>query len=96
MLTPTYGVSNPSLWGWVGQVAGRDLDERKWTMQEMNTYNVTFAADWGWIGTTMTAPTEDEAIESARDYLHAEAGIPWDVICTMPHVEGEYVGVGVA
>lgn len=61
-------------------------------MQELNTYNVTFVADWGWIGTTMTAPTEDEAIESARDYLHAEAGIPWDVICTMPHVEGEYVG----
>ena len=29
MLTPTYGVSNPSLSGWVGQVAGGDLDERE-------------------------------------------------------------------
>ena len=29
MLTPTYGVSNPSLSGWVGQVAGGDLDERR-------------------------------------------------------------------
>lgn len=59
----------------------------------LNTYNVTFAADWGWIGTTMNAPDEDEAVESARDYLHAEAGIPWDVMCTMPHIEAEYVGI---
>ena len=96
MLTPTWGVSGPRLVAGVGQVVGSGLDERKWTMQELNTYNVTFAADWGWIGATVTAASEDEAIDRARDCLHAEAGIPWGVICTMPHVEGEYVGVGVA
>jgi hypothetical protein len=61
----------------------------------MDTYNVTFAADWGWIGATVVAEGTDEAIDRARKHLHAEAGIPWDVICTMPHVEAEYVGVGV-
>ena len=61
----------------------------------MDTYNVTFAADWGWIGATVVAEGTDEAIDRAREHLHAEAGIPWDVICTMPHVEAEYVGVEV-
>ena len=58
----------------------------------MYHYNVTFADDWGWIGTTITAPDDDTAIENARDHLHAEAGIPWEVIYTMPHVETEYIG----
>ena len=55
-------------------------------------YNVTFAADWGWIGTTISGPDEETAIDNARDYLHAEAGIPWEVICMMPHTEAEYAG----
>lgn len=61
------------------------------TEPTMDTYNVTFAADWWWIGTTVAAPSEDEAIDIARDHLHAEAGIPWEVICTMPHVDAEYI-----
>ncbi len=36
MLTPTYGVSNPSLLGWVGQVAGSGLDERRNVMVTTN------------------------------------------------------------
>ena len=55
----------------------------------MYYYNVTFVADWGWVGTTISAPDEDTAIDNARDYLHSEAGIPWEVICTMPHIETE-------
>ena len=58
----------------------------------MYHYNVTFAGDWGWIGATVAAPDEDTAIDNARDHIHYESGIAWEVICTMPHAEAEYVG----
>lgn len=58
----------------------------------MNSYNVTFAGDWGWIGTTVVANDDEDAIDAARYYLNDQSGIPWEVICMMPHVEAEYVG----
>ena len=58
----------------------------------MNTYNVTFAGDHFWIGTTVEADDEDTAIDFARDQIHQESGIQWHTICTMPHVEADYIG----
>ena len=60
----------------------------------MAIYNVTFAGDWGWIGTTVDlCQDEDEAEDKAREWLILEAEIPSQVICIMPHVEVEYLGL---
>ena len=58
----------------------------------VDRFEVTFVADWGLVGTDVNATDDDHAVEVAREYLHREGGIPWDVLCLMPHVEVEHLG----
>lgn len=58
----------------------------------MNTYNVEFAGDHFWIGTTVAADDDETAIDAARDQIHLEANVPWEILSTLPHVDAEYTG----
>lgn len=71
MLTPTYGVSNPSLSGWVGQVAGRDLDERR---SVMDNYSVTYVFDFCVVTATCYADEPESAPDLAWDWVRESLG----------------------
>lgn len=59
----------------------------------LSLWNVTFAGDHFWVGATVPGYTEQMAENVARDQIHLEAGIPWEIISTLPHVEVEYLGL---
>ena len=56
---------------------------------DLRMWNVTFAGDHFWVGATVPAYTEQMAENVARDQIHLEADIPWQIISTLPHVEVE-------
>lgn len=43
-------------------------------------YNIEFVGDHFWVGTSVMADDVDTAIMYARDQIHQEAGIQWDVL----------------
>lgn len=57
--------------------------------EEVKMWNVTFAGDHFWIGATVPGYTEQMAENIARDQIHLEGGVPWDVISTIPQVQVE-------
>ena len=59
----------------------------------LSLWNVTFAGDHFWIGTTVPGYTEQMAENVARDQIHLEGDIPWDVISRLREVEVEYLGL---
>ena len=59
---------------------------------DLYLWNVTFAGDHFWVGATVPGTTELMAENVARDQIHLEGGIPWEIISTLPHIEVEYLG----
>ena len=56
---------------------------------DLRMWNVTFAGDHFWVGATVPGYTEQMAENVARDQIHLEADIPWQIISTLPYVEVE-------
>jgi hypothetical protein len=55
----------------------------------LSMWNVTFVGDHFWVGATVPGTSELMAENVARDQIHLESGIPWEIISTLPHVEVE-------
>ncbi len=56
---------------------------------EVKMWNVTFAGDHFWVGATVPGTSETMAENIARDQIHLEGGIPWEIISSLPLTDVE-------